>query len=153
MYLESGHFRSKATMAASDEKHNFMPTRNENILGDQTQHPGYPEDEIEHPGYAENEIERPVLAQHDSSTLDGSDKLERTQTTKSARERRAFQEVRHGDREELQRLASTFSGSNAMSRTNTGALERQDTLAGINVGDAVLDPGSDEFDVYKWARK
>ncbi|KAJ9634936.1 hypothetical protein H2199_008800 [Coniosporium tulheliwenetii] len=31
-------------------------------------------------------------------------------------------------------------------------LERQDTLAGVEIGNPVLDPNSPEFDIYKWVR-
>ncbi|KAG4429722.1 GTPase-activating protein [Cadophora sp. M221] len=152
-------------MASEGEKQDFQPIRTENILNGQGEHPGYPEDEIErpttvlngegqHPGYAEDEIERPETFHNDSST-DTDEKLERVETTRSMRDRRQFEPVTSRDREELHRIASTFSGRNALSRTNTALsapLERPDTLAGVNIGDPVLDPGSPEFDVYKWSR-
>ncbi|KAH7413485.1 putative ABC transporter CDR4 [Cadophora sp. MPI-SDFR-AT-0126] len=152
-------------MASDGERPVFQPIRTDNILSGQGEHPGYPEHDIEqpispqngegeHPGYAEDEIEHPETFRHDSST-DVDEKLERVQTTKSMRDRREFEPVRPGDREELHRIASTFSGRSPMSRTNTALsapLERPDTLAGVNVGDPVLDPGSPEFDVYKWSR-
>jgi hypothetical protein len=33
-----------------------------------------------------------------------------------------------------------------------GGIERKDTLEGLDLGDPVLDPTSDQFDHYKWAR-
>lgn len=35
---------------------------------------------------------------------------------------------------------------------SVGDLERQDTLAGVEIGNPVLDPNSPEFDIYKWVR-
>lgn len=152
-------------MASDGEKQIFQPLRTENILNDQGEHPGYPEEDIERPttvangeqqhsGIPEHEIERPETFRNDSST-DVDEKLERVKTTQSVRDRRQFEPIRPRDRDDLQRIASTFSGRAALSRTNTtlsAPVERQDTLAGINVGDPVLDPGSPEFDVYKWSR-
>tara|TARA_R110002060_G_scaffold77988_2_gene90328 strand:+ start:955 stop:1470 length:516 start_codon:yes stop_codon:yes gene_type:complete len=152
-------------MASDGEKPVFQPIRTDNILSSQGSHPGYPEHDIEapispqngegeHPGYAEDEIESPDTFRHDSST-DVDEKLERVETTRSMRDRRQFQPVTTRDRAELQRIASTFSGRDALSRTNTALsapLERPDTLAGISLGDPVVDPGSPEFDVYKWSR-
>lgn len=131
-------------MASQDERPVFQPIRSQSILNGEGEHPGYPEDEIE----------QPATFRHDSST-DFDDKLERVETTKSTRDRRQFEPIGPGDREELQRIATTFSGRAALSRTNTavsGGLSRQDTLAGVSLGDPVLDPGSPEFDAYKWSR-
>ena len=131
-------------MAAEEEKRVFRPIRSETILNGQGEHPGYPEDDIE----------RPATDRNDSST-DVEDKLERVVTTQSMRNRREYEPIIPGDREELERIASRFSGRAALSRTSTamsGGLERKDTLAGISLGDAVLDPGSPEFDVYKWSK-
>jgi hypothetical protein len=106
--------------------------------------------------------ERPELSLHESDPINISEDsaseeddeitLQRTQTTASVRERR-FEEIRSGDREELTKIATNLV------RTNTGRyssgttdLERKDTLYGVSQGDAVLDPLSDQFDVYKWAR-
>ena len=33
-----------------------------------------------------------------------------------------------------------------------GGIERKDTLEDVELGDPVLDPTSDQFDHYKWAR-
>lgn len=119
----------------------FAPLRTENILNQ------------EH-GYPENEVEKPERYPSDSSTdVDDIQGLERTQTTQSVRDRRQFEEIRNGDRERLQKIASEFGGSVALSRSNTRAdLERRDTLADVNIGDPVLDPSSKDFDSYKWSR-
>ncbi|PBP23756.1 ABC-transporter [Diplocarpon rosae] len=92
-----------------------------------------------------------------------SHSLSRITSTRSARDRRRFEPISAGDAEELQRIAT----SGALSRKNTwatakgsaggsanapGGLERRDTLAGVKLGDPVLDPGSAEFDVWKWSR-
>ncbi|PQE29880.1 ATP-binding cassette transporter protein [Rutstroemia sp. NJR-2017a WRK4] len=119
---------------ASDERHDYFPERTENILHDDIDQKDYPEN---------------------SSTSDGStvyqDQLHRTQTSETIRRER-FEPIRAGDREQLQRIASQFGGSQ-ISRTVTNAdLERRDTLAGVKLGDPVLDPSSPEFDVYKWCR-
>ena len=94
-----------------------------------------------------------------SSTWAGGEKelhLKRTKTSRSARERQEFAPIRAGDAEELTRLASQLDGGGSLTRASTltrgSELQRRDTLAGINVGDAVLDPKSPEFDPYKWAR-
>ncbi len=84
-------------------------------------------------------------------------KLERTQTSATLRavRDRQFEPIRAGDREQLTRLASTTFGraDSRISNQQVGnELERRDTLAGIELGDSVLDPTSSDFDVYKWAR-
>jgi hypothetical protein len=109
----------------------FRPERTENILND----------------------ERPALVAAESSTESEEETIERTPTGRSTVERR-FEPINAGDREELQRIASSFGGSATLSRTQTAAssLERRDTLAGVNIGDPVLDPENPEFDVYKWTR-
>ncbi|KAK9489410.1 ABC-2 type transporter-domain-containing protein [Lipomyces doorenjongii] len=56
-------------------------------------------------------------------------------------------------RPELARLASAFSSADYRTATDNGdGLERKDTLAGVELGDPVLDPSKPEFDFYKWAR-
>jgi len=97
--------------------------------------------------------ERPGLTAAESSTESEEEKLERTATGKSILERR-FEPINAGDRQELKRIASSFGGSAALSRTQSAAspIERRDTLSGVNLGDPVLDPESEEFDVYKWTR-
>lgn len=69
---------------------------------------------------------------------------------------REFEPIQPGDRQQLYRLASVMSqksrpSADRRSTTDYG-LERKDTLAGVEVGNAVLDPSSDQFDSYKWAR-
>jgi len=132
---------------ASTGDREFQPIRTENILNSNSTEEGA------------EQSHRPSMIPSSSSTdVEEKDGLERTQTsgtTRSARERRQFEPIRSGDREELQRIASTFGGSVALQRSMTSqsdALERKDTLAGIQLGDAVLDPASPEFDVYKWSR-
>lgn len=91
-----------------------------------------------------------------------------------------FMPVRPGDRAQLTHIATSMSlrhqqqpsymtqGSYVTARTSIARsssyasehasrdpshdLERRDTLAGIEPGDPVLDPTSDQFDAYKWAR-
>ena len=132
-------------MASGEEKHEYRPERTENILNNESAHNDFAD------------AERPTMIPTDSSTDGEEQNLERTQTSKSARERRTFEPINTGDRAELHRIASSFGGSVALSRTATNltsrsALERKDTLYGVNVGDEVLDPRSPEFDPYKWAR-
>lgn len=137
-------------MASADSNRDFAPIRTQNILNDQEQ-------DLGEYAYGEDEIERPSPEQFHSSnsTVIEDGQLSRVQTSRSARERREFEPIRSGDREELHRIASSFGGSIALARTRTNAttaLERQDTLAGVNLGDPVLDPKSPEFDIYKWLR-
>ena len=54
------------------------------------------------------------------------------------------------DRAELHRLASHTMSFTTQQITND--LERQDTLTNIGIGHPALDPGSPQFDTYKWAR-
>ncbi|KAN0109951.1 putative ABC transporter CDR4 [Hyaloscypha variabilis] len=135
---------------ASSVDREFEPIRTENILNSQP---------TEDSSNAIEEIPRPSMNPSGSSSdFEEKDGLERTKTsgtTRSALERRQFEPIRSGDREELQRIASSFGGSVALHRTMTGrsgVLERRDTLAGIQLGDAVLDPSSPEFNVYKWSK-
>lgn len=142
-------------MASPDSNHNFAPIRTENILTDQ-EHLNNEEQGHGEYSYKEDEVERPEAIHSSSSTDEDDGQLTRVQTSKSARERRAeFEPIHAGDRQELNRIASTFDGGATLSRTQTtasSALERRDTLAGVNIGDPVLDPTSPEFDVYKWTR-
>jgi ATP-binding cassette, subfamily G (WHITE), member 2, PDR len=139
-------------MASNTENHGYFPQRSENILANET-HPGYPRDEIE-------QLERHDRNASDRSSSLGQDAdgaaLETTDTyTSSSGEERTFEPITSEDRAQLQKIASTFGGSVALARSNTGAsskLERRDTLAGVELGDPVLDPASPEFNVYKWAR-
>jgi len=132
---------------ASDGDRQFQPIRTENILNHAPS--------MERPN-GDDIGERPSMLPTESSTdVERKEGLERIQTSKSAHERRQFEPIRSGDREELHRIASSFGGSVALARSMTAesnALERRDTLAGVQLGDAVLDPSSPEFDVYKWSR-
>jgi ATP-binding cassette, subfamily G (WHITE), member 2, PDR len=139
-------------MASTGERE-FQPIRTENILNSQPSR--------ESSNDAENAHRPSMIPSHSSTDIEEKDGLERTQTSgtnytsRSAQERRQFEPIRSGDREELHRIASSFAGSVALQRTMTvqsSGLERKDTLAGIQLGDAVLDPSSPEFDVYKWSR-
>ena len=66
-----------------------------------------------------------------------------------------------GDRAELRRLATTLRSKSYLSQgqgstndTNADpeALERKDTLYGLELNDEVFDPNSQKFDLYKWIR-
>jgi ATP-binding cassette, subfamily G (WHITE), member 2, PDR len=96
------------------------------------------------------EITRTGSIETSDDEINEVEKLGRTQTSATARERQ-FEPIRAGDREELHRLASTLGRTESYIST-PDALERVDTLAGIKIGDSVLDPTSPDFDVYKWAR-
>jgi len=96
------------------------------------------------------EITRTSSTETSDYGIDEVGKLGRTQTSATARERQ-FEPIRAGDREELHRLASTLGRTESYIST-PDALERVDTLAGVQIGDSVLDPTSPDFDVYKWAR-
>jgi ATP-binding cassette, subfamily G (WHITE), member 2, PDR len=134
-------------MASEDEKHKYRPERTENILNATSS-----DNKTTNGFYPEEEIERPAMLPLDSSTDVDDGELKKVQTSKSVRDRRQFEPIHAGDRAELTRIASQFDGSVGMVRTHTSSLERQDTLAGVNLGDPVLDPNSPEFDVYKWSR-
>ncbi|KAF2731319.1 ATP-binding cassette transporter [Polyplosphaeria fusca] len=59
--------------------------------------------------------------------------------------------------EAIRKIASrTYTRNSGISRTNSVAgssnLARLDTLAGVSLGDPVLDPTRPEFDMYKWTR-
>lgn len=134
-------------MASTSSNHDFVPMRTQNVLS-------HEEQDLGEYGYKEDDIE-PSSIHSSSSTNIGDKQLSRVQTSKSARDRGKFEPIRSGDREELNRIASSFGGSVALARTHTGAssgLERQDTLAGVKLGDPVLDPKSPGFDIYKWLR-
>lgn len=65
----------------------------------------------------------------------------------------AYEPIQPGDRETLMRLATNRSQLSHSHTTSTGNdLERRDTLAGIELGDPILDPNSPQFDLYKWLR-
>ncbi|KAK5118312.1 hypothetical protein LTR62_002825 [Meristemomyces frigidus] len=77
----------------------------------------------------------------------------------SDREDGVFEPIVPGDDDRLRRLASQLSRSHSAyysqtrrSSTNGSALERQDTLQGLEVTDEVFDPKSPKFDLYKYLR-
>lgn len=82
----------------------------------------------------------------------------RTNNTTHSTHELIFSPINPGNREELTRIASGLTGNGSLQRTLTGIqdeepqLERKETLAGIKIGDAVLDPRSPEFDAYTWAK-
>lgn len=69
-------------------------------------------------------------------------------------ENRIFEHIPSEDREELSRIASNFPRHRAADSGvgSMGGIERKDTLENVELGDPVLDPTSDQFDHYKWAR-
>lgn len=69
-------------------------------------------------------------------------------------ERAMFEYIRPEDREELTRIASNFPRHRAADSgvAGMGGIERKDTLEDVELGDPVLDPTSNQFDHYKWAR-
>jgi ATP-binding cassette subfamily G (WHITE) protein 2 (PDR) len=64
-------------------------------------------------------------------------------------------EIRPGDREELSRIASTFSNRrpSTFSRQPSTTLDRLNTVDEMDMEDPRLDPGGPKFEVYLWARK
>lgn len=142
-------------------EHEFRPQRTENILND---------DLASRP-----EVEPTPSSSTGTATVAGNDDgsidkeaeaerrdvvgiLQRTSTTRTQARERIFEPIHSGDRAQLTRLASNFStrsgGGSSLSHTSTrrSGLARRDTLYGVNVGDAVLDPQSPDFDPYKWSR-
>ena len=97
-----------------------------------------------------------AIAQENSSTdVEDLHALTNTWTSRSTVREPRFEPINAGDRQELHRIASSIGRPASLVRTATShssALERKDTLAGVDLGDAVLDPNSPEFDAYKWAR-
>jgi ABC-type multidrug transport system ATPase subunit len=70
------------------------------------------------------------------------------------RNHNTFEPVRAGDRDELYKIASrvpTNYSSHSVAQPGS-TLERRDTYADLAPGDPELDPKSDRFDAYKWAR-
>ncbi|KAI2791261.1 ABC multidrug transporter atrI [Penicillium oxalicum] len=65
-----------------------------------------------------------------------------------------FEYINPGDREELVRVASNFPRKRrASSRAgHLASLEKEETIGDIAADDPVIDPTSDRFDHYKWAR-
>jgi ATP-binding cassette subfamily G (WHITE) protein 2 (PDR) len=143
---------------ADDEKPEFRPERTENILhgGTSTDRPGiFQGSSSTDFGQEEKEGEGGDRDQDDEDDEDEIGELSRVQTTRTVTRERTFEPILPGDKEALTRLASNFSAAGgSLTRTDTrgSELQRSDTLAGIQIGDAVLDPRSPEFDVYKWSR-
>jgi ATP-binding cassette subfamily G (WHITE) protein 2 (PDR) len=140
-------------MASEREKHEWRP-ETENIIstGTTTRTENIVEDDGDY-----EEIERPKLQDFPISSTDSEEQklLRRTETNQSTRQRRTFEPIKAGDAEELTRIASSWEDEGAsVVRTSTrgSELQKTDTLAGIYIGDAVLNPKSPEFDPYKWAR-
>lgn len=132
---------------ADDEKA-VWPERNDNILADTSQ----PEDDAE--------ASRPHMSTGSSTEAESLSDLQRVQSNRSVSRHQTFEPIAVGDREALHRLASTFSttagGSLTRTSTKTGEkndkLRRTDTLHGVKMEDAVMDPSSEEFDAYVWSR-
>lgn len=68
--------------------------------------------------------------------------------------RAVFEHIRPEDRNELGRIASNFPRNQRANSVLSGltTVDRQDTVEGLQMDDPVLDPSSDKFDHYKWAR-
>ncbi len=161
-------------MASESENQDWSPQRVENVLGGEATWdvgeaqitPGSESSQNtvnESAGnYAsivkdDTECDSPELqhTQTNSTEIGGEHdfRLHKTQTSKTALERRQFSPIQAGDAEELTRIATSMTGAGPLSRATTGSeLQRRDTLAGISFGNPVLDPKSPEFDPYKWAR-
>lgn len=125
------------------ERNDYFPERSDNILNPELS--SQPHDEV---------------VQSVSSTSDSSEdfvpSLLPSRTNETAREKE-FEEITAGDRQELQRIATSFGGSQ-LGRTLTNAtgendeLEKQHTLTGVKLGDSTLDPNSPDFDVIRWTK-
>jgi ATP-binding cassette subfamily G (WHITE) protein 2 (PDR) len=97
--------------------------------------------------------EEPEIAQS-SSSPHGTDISRSNSEEVPETEKDVFEHIHPEDRQELSRIASNFPRHRA---TDSGVggmedMERKDTLAGIEQDDPVLDPTSDQFEHYKWAR-
>lgn len=67
-----------------------------------------------------------------------------------------FEPVRPGDREELTRIASSFSSlrrPSTKSRRDSAPITRMDTVDEMALEDPRIDPGNTKFDAYLWSRK
>ncbi|CAG8427174.1 unnamed protein product [Penicillium salamii] len=73
---------------------------------------------------------------------------------KNKRDGLVFDFIRPEELAELARIASTFPLRRASDSGVSGMAdaERKDTLQDVELGDPVLDPTSNQFDHYKWAR-
>lgn len=129
--------------ALNSEHHEYFPQRSENILNP---------DLVAH---HQDEIVQPIPPTSDSST-DVDPSLQPSRTNETIRERE-FGQIRPGDREQLEKIASNFGGSQ-LGRTLTKStdrnhgLEKQHTLTGVKLGDSTLDPSSPDFDVIRWTK-
>ena len=83
-----------------------------------------------------------------------SERISRSSSEALPEENRVFEHIPPEDREELTRIASNFPRHQATDSGvgSMGDIERKDTLENVELGDPVLDPTSDQFDHYKWAR-
>ncbi|QSZ33671.1 hypothetical protein DSL72_005242 [Monilinia vaccinii-corymbosi] len=105
--------------------------------------------------HVHDEAVQPVLSSADSST-DFVPSLLPSRTNETVREHQ-FEPIGTGDREQLQRIATSF-GSSQLGRTFTHAsgasdgLEKPHTLTGTKLGDPTLDPNSPEFDIIIWTK-
>ncbi|KAJ5975960.1 hypothetical protein N7481_009667 [Penicillium waksmanii] len=84
----------------------------------------------------------------------GTEHVSRSSSEALPEEQRVFEHIPPEDREELSRIASNFPRHRATDSGvgSMGEIERKDTLEDVELGDPVLDPTSDQFDHYKWAR-
>lgn len=133
----------------------FLSWNDEAVLPDQVLHSSTGRMPIEYED--ENERQRVQTATSgdtsgNSTVVGDENTLEKVETSRSVRERH-FEPIHAGDAEELHRIATNMSNNRSVrssTRRNTNDLERTDTLAGVGLGDPVLDPAAKEFDVYKW---
>ncbi|KAK5688623.1 hypothetical protein LTS10_000601 [Elasticomyces elasticus] len=91
---------------------------------------------------------------------EGIEAAEEPLDTSSSSENGFYEPINPGDEAVLRRLAtqlsrtqSSYSQSRRSSTAGASALERQDTVAGLEVTDPVFDPNSSKFDLYKYLRK
>ncbi|KAK0325334.1 hypothetical protein LTR82_003617 [Friedmanniomyces endolithicus] len=104
------------------------------------------------------------LSDSDTRTADGyldsegKEAAEKSPERDSSSEGGIFEPINVGDEAVLRRLASQLSRTQSrysQDRRNStagSALERQDTLAGLEVTDPMFDPSSPKFDLYKYLR-
>jgi len=104
------------------------------------------------------------LSDSDTKTADGyldsegKEAAEKSPERDSSSEDGIFEPINAGDEAVLRRLASQLSRSQSQysqgrrASTPGSALERQDTLAGLEVTDPLFDPNSPKFDLYKYLR-
>lgn len=89
-----------------------------------------------------------------NASSNGAERVSRSSSEALPEEQRVFEHIPPEDREELTRIASNFPRHRATDSGvgSMGGIERKDTLEDVELGDPVLDPTSDQFDHYKWAR-